>query len=1338
MKKFAFTIFLIFLILNGFCQEKNAQRQAAISRLASMERVRQSGQEFPDYPQIFLPSEIREIALPAMVDNSEQPFMRPVYNQEQSASCQQASTILYNYCYEVNRLRNLPSDTNINQYPDHFAWNFMNATEPYYGEGVSYFHTFDIMHDVGNPTVSVYGEIRDHYYWMSNYDGYFQAMHNRISGANSIYVGNPEGLLVLKHWLFDHLEGSEVGGVASFGTGLPYSPPLLPEGTPESGKHVEISLLYPASHALTIVGYNDSIRYDVNGDGLYTNNIDITGDTLVDMRDWEIGGLKFVNSYGTSWADSGYCYMLYRTLALKYREGGIWNNSVHIVFPDTVSKPMLTIKSTVQYNKRGRIKLLAGIATDTSQYYPEHIRSFSIFNYQGGDFGMTGINNVDGDILELGLDITPLLSYVENNKPYRIFLMVDENDPNEKGFGSLLDFSVLHYSGQESVEFRSTETPLGISNNSRSIASVLVVSPSNPIDFLPHGSLCISSGSDTAIQFRASGGFPPYTWKLKQVYHETENKRNYLPINGTILHPDGILSGFAEVPLPFSFPFFGKNYDTLYMHVNGYILFDKQDMPYYYLLFDENYLHQIRAISGYMNHDMGEIGVEDNISNSSCSDSIVFQWRTSANEGSGTVMFSTTLYPDGRIRHHYGPNSAQTTLIPVIGLGDGTPENTLISKKSGIVPAEGDIINFIPSDVPASLSMSIDGLLSVPKGLQHYSDEIIVQAVDSQRLFREKTLVLTSGLEIRVRPLDSLALIQPGDVVPLLLELINHGNDSLHDVSLHISPTSMNCAIPVNNMTAFDLFPHQNRLIDNYFSIQISDSVVCPEIAGIDIMATTTGKVFHHFGTFQVDMPVIDVMSPRISDGNNNQLDAGDKATLCFKFCNFGKVPDGPFTIKFSVDDPFVGISGPTVFGNHALNGYGFFELSPVIQINTEIPSGRLFHIIVDIYKSDSLQLSRKFALEVGDSPIVMYDLSKYHNTMAALASSFEALNTNFNRFEALDRDIFGYDIAFLSLGYGATTYYLSPSEDSLLVDFLDRGGKLYAESGFYFMTNSMLRSRLNINYGLDAIDFHPDTIVGRPDTPLEGIQFDYRGIATYILNLLPLETAVPWLTDKNSGLNFTVANDAGTYRTIATSINFDGFFPFESPDRKEILSRYLTFLGYSTHPLAANFNSDTRNICKGSLVHFETACGGNPISWHWTFEGGSPAFFDGPNPVITYENEGVYAVNLTVSDGLSENSFTLDEAIAVESCSAIQEERNSDLVIFPNPASDFVRLKTQSFTGKNAFITVSDLSGRMLLYQAVEEGVKEIPLSVSRLSSGSYLVTLSDENGTICSKMLR
>ena len=48
---------------------------------------------------------------------------------------------------------------------------------------------------------------------------------------------------------------------------------------------------------MTIVGYDDAVKLDFNGDGQFTNDIDINGDFIVDMNDWEIGALIVVNSW---------------------------------------------------------------------------------------------------------------------------------------------------------------------------------------------------------------------------------------------------------------------------------------------------------------------------------------------------------------------------------------------------------------------------------------------------------------------------------------------------------------------------------------------------------------------------------------------------------------------------------------------------------------------------------------------------------------------------------------------------------------------------------------------------------------------------------------------------------------------------------------------------------------------------------------------------------------------------------------------------------------------------------------------------------------------------------
>jgi hypothetical protein len=86
----------------------------------------------------------------------------------------------------------------------------------------------------------------------------------------------------------------------------------LPEGTEHEGEKVITLWGSSPNHAMTITGYNDSIRWDYNGDGQYTNNIDLNNDGVIDVKDWEIGGFKMCNTYGGAYNG----WMMYRTLAL--------------------------------------------------------------------------------------------------------------------------------------------------------------------------------------------------------------------------------------------------------------------------------------------------------------------------------------------------------------------------------------------------------------------------------------------------------------------------------------------------------------------------------------------------------------------------------------------------------------------------------------------------------------------------------------------------------------------------------------------------------------------------------------------------------------------------------------------------------------------------------------------------------------------------------------------------------------------------------------------------------------------------------------------------------------
>jgi hypothetical protein len=243
-------------------------------------------------PELPVPEQYRshKSTLPYMVDNSQQPYYRPI-GWQAGYECGQSAGIAYNFTYELDRLRNVPANLPENQLVTHFSWDFLNNGQQYVG--ASAWDGYEVVRAAGTPNVTEYGgslNFGGFTRWMTGYNLYYSSMHNRIENAYQVKVGTPDGLLTLKQWLYDHLEGSVVGGVANFYSGYGSPNATLPAGTPEAGLAV-YTTWGGTSHTWTVCGYNDSIRYDVNGDGQYTNNIDINGDGLVDMKDWEIGGV---------------------------------------------------------------------------------------------------------------------------------------------------------------------------------------------------------------------------------------------------------------------------------------------------------------------------------------------------------------------------------------------------------------------------------------------------------------------------------------------------------------------------------------------------------------------------------------------------------------------------------------------------------------------------------------------------------------------------------------------------------------------------------------------------------------------------------------------------------------------------------------------------------------------------------------------------------------------------------------------------------------------------------------------------------------------------------------
>ncbi|MFC2140880.1 C25 family cysteine peptidase [Acidobacteriota bacterium] len=100
--------------------------------------------------------------------------------------------------------------------------------------------------------------------------------------------------------------------------------------------------------------------------------------------------------------------------------------------------------------------------------------------------------------------------------------------------------------------------------------------------------------------------------------------------------------------------------------------------------------------------------------------------------------------------------------------------------------------------------------------------------------------------------------------------------------------------------------------------------------------------------------------------------------------------------------------------------------------------------------------------------------------------------------------------------------------------------------------------------------------------------------------------------------------------------------------------------------PPTANFTASPTTISVGDTVFFTDASTGNPTSWSWTFEGGTPSTSTYQNPTVTYNTLGNFDVTLTVTNADGSDTETKTNYIAVgdvQYCSSSGTNQNYEYI---------------------------------------------------------------------------
>ena len=470
--------------------------------------------------------------LPASLDNTSQPYFRPIFSQTDGC-CAQASGIAYNFTYEMNYIRNTSANTAANRYPTHYTYNYLNGGSG--SNGSWYTDGWNIIASNGCPTEEQYGGLvhSNAQYWQSEYSDYENGMGNKVVDYFAIDVSTPEGLETLKYWMYHHLDSSPAGGIVNFAAGVS-------DVFDMTYDDIIIEWGHSVNHAMTFVGWDDNIEYDFNGDDNITNDVDINDDGVVDMRDWERGALIMVNSWGVLWGNGGKAYVMYKLLAEPVDNGGIHANRVFSVNVRETYSPKLIMRVKMEHDVRNMIKVSAGVSVNLSSSVPEFEMGFPLFNKQGGQYDMDGSTS---NPIEFSLDITPLLSYVNSGETSKFFLKIDENDTYGFGSGQIYDFSI--YDVENSTEYTSSSHNVSIINNSSTLLSV----NSNIVFDSPEITTLIIPDAIRNQSFNylleASGGTSPYKWSIKLTYPEESLSETFPVISANQLIPSDNDDGYV-------------------------------------------------------------------------------------------------------------------------------------------------------------------------------------------------------------------------------------------------------------------------------------------------------------------------------------------------------------------------------------------------------------------------------------------------------------------------------------------------------------------------------------------------------------------------------------------------------------------------------------------------------------------------------------------------------------------------------------------------------------------------------------------------------------------------
>lgn len=359
--------------------------------------------------------------LPKAVNNALLPSFPPIGDQGLLGSCVAWATTYYQATHEIGLMGGTNNKTGFETVlSPKWTYNMIN-----YGEDAGSYvsEAYYLLSQNGAATMPMFPYDNDYLGWDTNSQHWLGAISNRMSQAKAIGGVNasPQNLTQIKQALAN-------GHVLTFCTYInDWRYTRIKTDPSGLNQHVgEYAATWVAGteggHCMTIVGYNDDLWIDVNGNG------------RVDPG--ERGAFLVANSWGPEWGNNGFIWISYDAfLTNSAVAGGPSSGRVPAAAP-TNSYFILALPKAPQYTptlvaefnlsqtERDQIKITAGVSEPNLNGPTKYFQSGALF-YQGGSIPFDGMASGMAEMGTFYLDLTDLAS----TSPKKYYFMIKDNEP---------------------------------------------------------------------------------------------------------------------------------------------------------------------------------------------------------------------------------------------------------------------------------------------------------------------------------------------------------------------------------------------------------------------------------------------------------------------------------------------------------------------------------------------------------------------------------------------------------------------------------------------------------------------------------------------------------------------------------------------------------------------------------------------------------------------------------------------------------------------------------------------------------------------------------------------